>query len=197
MKALRLAATAAEAGATALWVGASAGFAFVSAPIAFALVTDRDVFAQITERTLGRLARITYAAGGAATCIALVRAGVDSADRTNAALRGIAGVTAIACIAYHERTIVPAMTRAQAAMGSFNDVAEDDPQRVAYRALHKRSTRAYGAALLFGIAQLALAATQPNGDAAERDGEYAMFDASLSSVDELSRSISISSEVQT
>jgi hypothetical protein len=189
VNAVRFVATSAEAGATALWVGASAGFAFISAPIAFRLVTDRDVFAQLTERTLGRLARVTYAAGGAATCIALVRAGVDPAGRPNAALRGIAGATAVACIAYHERAIVPAMARAQAAMGSFNDVAEDDPQRVAYRALHKRSTRAYGAALLFGIVQLALAANQPNRGAAGPDREFATLDAGLSSVDELSRSI--------
>lgn len=188
MNALRVIATAAEAGATAVWVGASAGFAFVSAPIAFALVTDRDVFAQITERTLGRLARMTYAAGGAATCIALVRAGIEPAGRTNAALRGIAGATALACIAYHERAIVPAMTRAQAAMGSFNDVAEDDPQRVAYRALHKRSTRAYGTALLFGIAQLALAATQSNGSS-DSHRDFAALDSDRSSIDELSRSI--------
>lgn len=52
-------------------------------------------------------------------------------------------------------------------MGGLNAVAEDDPKRVAYRALHKRSTRAYGTALLFGIAQLALAATRANARESE------------------------------
>lgn len=168
MSALSFAATSAEVGATAVWVGASAGFAFISAPLAFRLVTDRDVFAELTERTLARLANLTYIAGGSAAVVALLRAGLGCEDRTSDAIRGIAGTSALACIAYHQRAIVPAMTRAQAAMGgSFKDVAEDDPQRLAYRALHRRSTRTYGTALLFGIVQLTLAATRPNGSATE------------------------------
>jgi hypothetical protein len=169
VNAIRAVATTAEVGATALWVGASAGFAFVSAPLAFGLVTDRDVFAQLTERTLARLAKITYVAGGGSALVALIRAGVEVDGRTSDVVRSICGCTALACIAYHERAIVPAMSRAQAAMGgTFTGVAEDDPQRIAYRALHRRSTQIYGTALLFGIAQLALAATQPNGSAAQR-----------------------------
>jgi hypothetical protein len=45
-------------------------------------------------------------------------------------------------------------------MGGFDDVPQDDPKRIAYRSLHRRSTRAYGTALLFGIIQLVLAATR-------------------------------------
>ncbi len=168
MNAPRAAATSAEVGATALWVGASAGFAFVSAPLAFALVTDRDVFAELTERTLARLANLAYAAGGGAAAVALVRSGLEREGRANDVVRGLLGCTAIACIAYHERAIVPAMTRAQAAMGgTFAGVAEDDPQRVAYRALHRTSTRVFGTALLLGIVQLTLAATRPNPSIAE------------------------------
>jgi hypothetical protein len=162
VNAVRLAATGAEVGATALWTGASAGFAFVSAPIAFRLVADRDVFAQITEGTLGRLATLSYVAGGLAATVAFLRAAFEPDDGTNDAVRGIAGISALVLIAYHQLAIVPAMARAQAAMGGLNSAAEDDPRRIAYRALHQRSTRAFGAALLLGVAQLALAATRPN-----------------------------------
>ena len=49
------------------------------------------------------------------------------------------------------------MTRLQQAMGgSFAGVPEDDPNRIAYRAQHKRSTQVYGGALLCGITQLVL-----------------------------------------
>jgi hypothetical protein len=51
------------------------------------------------------------------------------------------------------------MTRAQVAMGSLNDVAEDDPRRIEYRKMHATSTRIFGTALLLGVAQLILAAT--------------------------------------
>jgi hypothetical protein len=167
MNGVRAAATIVEVGATAVWVGASAGFAFISAPLAFRLITDRNVFAKLTEQTLARLAKLTYFAGGTATLVALTRAGAERDGRRNDALRAIAGTTALGFIAYHERAIVPAMTQAQAEMGGLNAVAEDDPRRIAYRTLHKRSTRAYGTALLFGIAQLTLAATRSNAGARE------------------------------
>jgi hypothetical protein len=44
-------------------------------------------------------------------------------------------------------------------MGSLNDVPEDDLRRIAYRAMHRTSTRVFGTALLLGLAQLVLAAT--------------------------------------
>ena len=54
--------TALEVSASALWTGASAGFAFVSAPLAFRVVSDRDQFATLTGRSLARLARALWLA---------------------------------------------------------------------------------------------------------------------------------------
>jgi hypothetical protein len=142
--------TAVEVVGTAFWTGASAGFAFVSAPLAFSLVTDRDQFAALTERSLARLAVCANVAGGLAVGAAALR---------RAPLRAGAGTIALSLVTYHEKAIVPAMARAQAAMGSLNDVAEDDPRRIAYRAMHQTSTRVFGTALLLGMGQLVLAAT--------------------------------------
>ncbi len=142
--------TALEVAATALWTGASAGFAFISAPVAFKTVGDRDQFASITEQSLARLTTCANIAGGIAVAAAAIR---------QAPLRASLGTTALSLLAVHQRLIVPAMTRAQAAMGSLNDVPEEHPQRIAYRSLHQQSTRIFGAALLLGAAQLMLAAT--------------------------------------
>lgn len=142
--------TAVEVAGTAFWTGSSAGFAFVSAPLAFSLVADRNVFAALTERSLARLAIGANVAGGIAVAAAVL---------ARAPLRGGIGTVALTLITYHQKAIVPAMTRAQAAMGSLNDVAADDPQRIAYRAMHRKSTRVFGAALLLGVTPLVLAAT--------------------------------------
>ncbi|GAC1430749.1 MAG: hypothetical protein NVSMB5_24920 [Candidatus Velthaea sp.] len=146
-----------EVGGTSLWTGASAGFAFVSAPLAFGIITDRDQFATLTGRSLARLARLSYIAGG----IAIVAAGVRGS-----AVRTALGAAALGALAYHERTIVPAMGAVQQELGSFNDVAADHPKRLEYARMHKQSTRVFGAALLLGVAQLVLAALPPAPKAA-------------------------------
>lgn len=146
-----------ESGASALWVGAGAGFA-ICAPIAFHLVEDRDVFSEITRQTLERLAGVTYGAGSVAIASALLRSMIAPSGRKNDLARALAGASAIGLLNYHQREIVPAMSEAQRAMGGFRNVPEDDPRRLAYGALHKRSTRLFGSALLLGLGAIALAA---------------------------------------
>jgi hypothetical protein len=141
--------TSTEVLATAFWTGASAGFSFVSAPLAFSLVEDRDLFASLTEGSLDRLAACANVAGSIAVTAAALR---------RAPLRAGIGTIALSLVNYHQKAIVPAMTRLQRDMGSFHAVADDDPQRIAYREMHQTSTRVFGAALLLGIAQLVLAA---------------------------------------
>ncbi|MFY9780581.1 MAG: DUF4149 domain-containing protein [Candidatus Baltobacteraceae bacterium] len=149
-----------EIGATAFWTGASAGFAAIDVPLAFRVLTDRDTIAELTGQTLHRLAVSTYVAGGLATGAALARAALDGESRNYDGLRALAGSAALVLIAYHEAAVIPAMREVKAAMGSFKDVAEDDPKRLAYRELHGRSTRVWGTALLLGVLQLGLAATR-------------------------------------
>ena len=149
-----------EIGATAFWTGASVGFAAIDVPLAFRVLTDRDTIAELTGQTLHRLALSTYVAGGLASGAALVRGMLDGESRTYDGLRALAGSAALVLIAYHEAAIIPAMRDVKNAMGSFKDAAEDDPHRVTYRELHKRSTRVWGTALLLGILQLGLAASR-------------------------------------
>jgi hypothetical protein len=148
--------------ATAAWVGAAAGFAFIAAPTIAHEANNLDLQAKITGATLDKIATFTYvAAGGAAAC-ALLRA-FGPRERANDLARAILGAGAIALIYNFQNEIVPEMTRLQHAMGgSFQDVPKDDPNRVAYRAVHEQSTRVFGGALLLGIAQLALGAARKN-----------------------------------
>ncbi len=142
---------------TAFWAGASAGYAFLAAPTVAHEANDLDLQGRITGKVLNTIVDVAYVSGGIAIACALLRSIGDDAERANDLTRASAGVGALAALAVFQRQVVPEMTRLQTAMGgSFRDIPEDDPNRIAYRAQHKRSTQVFGSALLLGIAQLAL-----------------------------------------
>jgi hypothetical protein len=142
-----------EAFALAVWIGALAGFAFVFAPIAFGL-TDLDTFAVLAGRTISSLTVLGYVCGALAIIAALVRSGARARPRV------VFVAAALALSAYDARAIVPQMQTISAGFhGSFDVVSKTDPRRIAYDDLHRRSSEVYGAALLLGLAAIALAAT--------------------------------------
>jgi hypothetical protein len=158
---------ATETIATGFWTGSAAGFAFIAAPTVAHEAKDLDLQAKITGATLEKISNVTYAAGGIAIGCALLRAVIDGSDRKNDVTRAIAGVGALALIDNFRNKIVPEMTRLQRAMGgSFKLIPEDDPNRLAYRAAHKRSTRVFGSALLLGLGQLVMGASRDSSSAA-------------------------------
>ena len=143
----------------AVWIGGLAGFAFVFAPIAFRVVTDLDRFATITGRSILALTQLGYVCGAIAIVAALVRSGTSGSSRTLAAARVGLIAVALGLSAYDANAILPEMQAASAAFGvPFNDVPKSDPRRVAYDAMHQKSSRVYGAALRAAAAALALAA---------------------------------------
>jgi hypothetical protein len=138
------------------WTGAAAGYAFLAAPTVAHEANDLDLQARITGTVLGRVVDVANVCEAAAIGCALLRAR-DKDDRLNDVARALAGIGAIAALREFRTNVMPEMSRLQQAMGgSFRDIPEDDPNRIAYRAQHKRSTQVYGAALLCGIAQLVL-----------------------------------------
>jgi hypothetical protein len=147
---------AVETLSVAFWAGAAAGYAFLAAPTVAHEANDLDVQARITGTVLGRVVDVANVCEGAAIGSALLRAR-EADERPNDLARACAGVGAVAALRVFRRQIMPEMMRLQQAMGgSFHDIPEDDPNRIAYRAQHKRSTQVFGAALLCGIAQLVL-----------------------------------------
>jgi hypothetical protein len=154
---LRSSLAAVETTATAFWTGSSAGFAFLSAPTVAHEARDLDLQARITGATLEKVAAASYISGGLAIGAALAQAASSCESRGNDLARAACTAGALGLIAYHQSSIVPQMTELQQAMGgSFEAVAADDPNRVAYRAVHKESMRVFGGALLLGIASLML-----------------------------------------
>ena len=142
----------------AVWIGGLAGFAFVFAPIAFRLVTDLDRFATITSRSILSLTQIGYVCGTIAIVAAFARSRATASPRLAYARIGLI-VIAMGLSAYDANTILPQMQAASAAFGvPFDDVPKTDPRRVAYAAMHQKSSRVYGGALLLAAAALALAA---------------------------------------
>jgi hypothetical protein len=142
--------------ATSFWTGSSAGFAFIAAPIVAHEANDLDLQAKITGKSLDKIVNVAYVAGGIAIACAALQA-THPAERTNDSLRALFGAGALVALARFQNDIVPQMTQLQQAMGgSFKSIPEDDPNRIAYRALHKRSTQVFGTALLLGIGQLIL-----------------------------------------
>ena len=146
--------------ATSFWTGSAAGFAFIAAPIVAREANDLDLQARITGKSLDKIVNAAYIAGGITIGCAAIQA-LDPAQRTNDAVRALFGVGALIALARFQNDIVPKMTELQQAMGgSFKSIPEDDPNRVAYRALHKSSTQVFGTALLLGIGQLVLSAAR-------------------------------------
>jgi hypothetical protein len=146
--------------ATSFWTGASAGYAFIAAPIVAHEANDLDIQAKITGKSLDRIVSVAYVAGGVSIACAAIQATGES-ERANDGLRAICGIGALVALARFQKNIVPQMTEVQHAMGgSFASVPLDDPNRIAYRALHKQSTQVFGTALLLGIGQLVLSSVR-------------------------------------
>jgi hypothetical protein len=142
--------------ATSFWTGASAGYAFIAAPIVAHEANDLDLQARITGKALGKIVNAAYVAGGVTVACAALQA-TDPAERPNDLLRALFGIGALIALKNFQDDIVPKMAALQQAMGgSFKSIPADDPNRMAYRALHKRSTQVFGTALLLGIGQLVL-----------------------------------------
>lgn len=149
--------------ATSFWTGASAGYAFIAAPIVAHEANDLDLQAKITGKSLDRIVNVAYVAGGISIACAAAQA-CSAGERTNDALRALAGLGALIALERFQHDILPKMTALQQSMGgSFNSIPPDDPNRVAYRAQHKRSTQMFGAALLLGIAQITLGSIRNRG----------------------------------
>jgi hypothetical protein len=155
-----------EVWALAVWVGSLAGFAFVFAPVAFSRLSgDLDTFASIIGGTLAAMTLLGYVCGGIALATSLVAAAVRRSRW--AILRAACVAIMLGLTAFSENAIVPAMVQTQSSFhASFNAVSRDDPRRVRYDALHRKSSEVYGVVLILGLGALALCI--PSSRASER-----------------------------
>jgi hypothetical protein len=142
-----------------VWLGAEIFFPVVAA-IAFGqLAPDTHAAGQI----VGALLRIVHGMGLVCGIVLLALMalapawGIFKSRNVLAPMVLVLGMVALT--AYSQFGILPAMERDRAAAGGVIDaVPQDNPARVHFNALHRRSTNVEGAVLLLGIAVVALVA---------------------------------------
>jgi hypothetical protein len=142
-----------------VWLGAEIFFPVVAAVTFTTLKPDTHVAGLI----VGELLRLLHVAGMVAGVVLLALLALAPAwgifkPRSVLAPMGLV-VVMLALTAYSQFGIIPAMERDRLAAGGVIDsLALDDPARVHFDALHKRSVNVEGAVVLLGIAVVTLVA---------------------------------------
>jgi hypothetical protein len=142
-----------------VWLGAEIFFPVVAAITFGQLAPDTHTAGQI----IGTLLRILHGMGlvcGIVLLALLALAPGWGIFRSRSALAPMVLVLVmVGLTAYSQYGIIPAMERDRAAAGGVIDAApEDNPARIDFNALHRRSTNVEGAVLLLGIAVVGLVA---------------------------------------
>ncbi len=139
-----------------LWVGGTL-LVVLAAPVIFGRVTSRDIAGEIFGEILRRFEAVKQALS-----LALVIAVFFQLERTGgfagqSVVAGIAIFVAIATNVYLAMVVRPRMGYFRSKVGSFDAAASDDPWRLRFDRLHRRSTRvlvlgwiAAAVALVFG-----------------------------------------------
>jgi hypothetical protein len=143
-----------------VWLGAEIFFPVVAAITFMTLRTDTHTAGTI----VGQLLRILHGMGLVSGMIALALLALAPAwaiynPRAVLAPMGLL-VLMIACTAYSQFKIIPAMERDRVAAGGVIDAVDaDNPSRVHFNKLHNRSEHVEEAILLLGLATVVLVAS--------------------------------------
>jgi hypothetical protein len=123
-----------------LWVGGVVFLSFVVAPGAFSILPGRDIAGTMVSFALGRLHVLGLLCGLVFLLARLVR------------LRGLAVILMITLTAVSQFAVSPRMARLRTEMGSVEKTAPQNPLRVQFDRLHRRSVALETCVLLAGIA---------------------------------------------
>lgn len=139
----------------ALWLGGAAFFSFVVAPSAFAVLPARELAGALVTRTI---AVVNIGGFVISLCLlATVLAGKDGRGRRARAAEAVSLAVIAATTALGHWIVSARMLALRAAMARpIDQVAENDPLRVAFNGLHGYSVGLMGAAMLAGVVALLL-----------------------------------------
>jgi hypothetical protein len=145
-----------------VWLGAEIFFPIVAGVTFTQLAPDTHQAGQI----VGQLIRILHGMGlvsGIVLLALLLLAPALGIFKPRSVLASIALVVVmVALTAYSQYGIIPAMERDRVAAGgagsSIDAAAKDNPARIDFDALHRRSTNLEGSVMLLGIAVVVLIA---------------------------------------
>jgi len=145
--------------ALVVWVGAEIFFPVVAATTFRILAPNTHTAGAIVGSLLRTLHWVGITAGVVAVAVLAVGPAWGFA-RSRVLLASIALlVVMLACTAYSQFVIIPAMDQDRiAAGGAIDQVAETHPARVHFNQLHKFSTKVEGVVLLAGLATIVLLA---------------------------------------
>jgi Domain of unknown function (DUF4149) len=142
-----------------VWLGAEIFFPVVAAITFGQLAPNTHEAGQI----VGALLRIVHSMGFVCGIVLLALMALAPAwgifRSRNVLAPMVLVLLMVALTAYSQYGIIPAMERDRAAAGGVIDaVAQDNPARVDFNTLHRRSTNVEGAVVLLGLAVVALVA---------------------------------------
>ena len=145
-----------------IWVGGIIFFAFVLAPTAFATyptIHEAGLIVGATLRPLDNIGLICGALFMSATAVMFIQA--PHRIRGRYEIQFILAAVMLLATAYLNLNILPAMDRDRdRAAGDITSVPQDNPARIHFDMLHKRSERVEGAVLLLGLAVIVLMARE-------------------------------------
>jgi hypothetical protein len=136
-----------------LWLGADVFLSFVVAPGAFGFLGSRDAAGMMVGYALGRLHLAGIFLGLAFLVARLVRTRDFGSITAPAAL---CVALMVVLTAASQFTVSTRMEQLKREMVSVQNTPEDDPRRVEFSKLHKRSVMFEGAVLLAGLAGMFL-----------------------------------------
>lgn len=136
-----------------LWLGSDVFLSFVVAPGAFSLLASRDQAGAMVGFALGRMHFTGVVCGIVILAARLVR------TRTFASLVAPAALCVVLMIALtvvSQHAVSPKMATLRTQMGSIQATAADNPLRVEFDRLHRRSVMLESGVLLAGFAAMYL-----------------------------------------
>jgi uncharacterized membrane protein len=140
------------------WIGGIVFFAFVLAPTVFNVLPTRELAGDVVNPALTKLHWIGMVAGVIFLSSSIL---YNLAKFTRAKPLALVHVLALAMLAltvFSQFGITPRMHTLRAQMGTIDNLSTDDPRRVEFNRLHKRSTQAEGGVLLLGVVVVVLTA---------------------------------------
>ena len=141
----------------ALWVGGTLVLV-ITAPLLFRELPSRDLAGRIFGELLRRFEAVKHVLSLLLVLSVFVRLEITRALEGSAVVMGIGIFLAVATNVYLAMVVRPRLGYMRMKAGSFDEAPPDDPWRVRFSRLHRRSTRI----LMFGWVAAAVAlAAQP------------------------------------
>lgn len=134
-----------------VWLGGLIFFAFVLAPTVFAVLPTRHLAGTVVARSLTALHWIGIASGVAFLIASLAYSRLSTGTPHPLGARNVLTFLMLALTAISQFGIMPRMVALRNSMVLIDSLPLDNPQRVAFDALHVWSTRIENGVLLLGL----------------------------------------------